>query len=64
MTDIKSEFDYVKIYGLDGKSLQIKQMVAVGKKLFVLTEYDGIYMLETEHLLNRFQRFIKKICRL
>jgi hypothetical protein len=64
MSDIRSEFEYVKIYGLDGKSLQIKQMVAVGDKLFASTEDDGIYMLETERPLNRFQRFIKKLCKI
>ena len=60
MSDIRSEFDYVKIYGAGGKELQIQQMVAVGNKLFVSTEGEGIYMLETELPLNRFQRFIKR----
>ena len=55
-----NEFDYVKIYGVDGGQLPIQNMVAVGNKLFINTS-NGLYMLQTELPLNRFQKFIKKI---
>lgn len=59
-----NEFNWVKIYGVGGEQLHIKQIMGVGTKLFVLTEYDGIYMLQTEPPLSRFQKFIKKIFKL